>query len=761
MPINNITRNNTIDEWRIQTNESAGALNTVETGNYDKCSGTLTLSNTAVLSITSTGQSLQVSNGALFQTNVTIGQEIALGVSGAATGNLSMGGVLSVYGPGTSFYVANNVIANSNLVVKSTITTNNVVANSNVFVAGHGVIDKLRVNTNATIGTTLLVTGNTTTGNLVTSGRVYTGSLTSTGPAVVQDSLEVVSLIVDNDADITGKLTVSGDFVVLGTQSYDTDSIVLSSNSSRAASGNVHLGVFRGNTSGSIEGHNGDATNPDANAYIRWSASANNWQIRDIFNPDTSSAYSKILTANLISSGLSSTSCSTFLSSYGANTLYTCIQSESAERKANVGATSITLTNFLNTLSTSTIAEGSNLWFTAARVRANVSATSPIGYNSGTGVFSHCTSGVSATTYGNTCFIPVITVNSTGHVTGITNTAIAFPADTDTLASVTARGASTSDAVAFTNTTDATNIFNGGSVTISGGLAVACTLHACIICSSFGGQVVSSVYVPSGPLCAVKGAHIACISHCTSGVTAGTYGSSTSVPTVCVNNTGHVCGITTTSIPSASTITAGLVSLSDSISSVSTTTAATPNSVKCAYDLAAGKLSSITITNGTGVSGGGTGSAFTLSIGQAVGTGDCVRFYSLGVGVAASGTAGEIRACNDITAFYGSDRRWKTNISDITCALQKVDRIGGKTFDWTEDYIKEHGGEDGYFMRRDDFGVIAQDVQEVFPIAVRERDHGYLAVNYNKLVALSFAAIKELGQEVSLLKEEIKNLKGE
>ena len=43
MSINNITRTNTIDEWRIQTNQSAGELNKLETGNYTKTAGTLKL----------------------------------------------------------------------------------------------------------------------------------------------------------------------------------------------------------------------------------------------------------------------------------------------------------------------------------------------------------------------------------------------------------------------------------------------------------------------------------------------------------------------------------------------------------------------------------------------------------------------------------------------------------------------------------------------------------------------------------------------
>lgn len=126
---------------------------------------------------------------------------------------------------------------------------------------------------------------------------------------------------------------------------------------------------------------------------------------------------------------------------------------------------------------------------------------------------------------------------------------------------------------------------------------------------------------------------------------------------------------------------------------------------------------------------------------------------SLGVGTAGSGTAGEIRATNNITAYYSSDIKFKENIAPIENALDIVDAIGGKTFHWKGDYIEAHGGEDGYFVNREDFGVIAQDVQAAFPLAVKERDDGSLAVDYQKLCAIAFQAIKELRQEVNSLKE--------
>jgi len=105
--------------------------------------------------------------------------------------------------------------------------------------------------------------------------------------------------------------------------------------------------------------------------------------------------------------------------------------------------------------------------------------------------------------------------------------------------------------------------------------------------------------------------------------------------------------------------------------------------------------------------------------------------------------------------FATSDKIFKENIQNINNALEIVSNIGGKTFDWTDDYITEKGGVDGYFVNKSDFGVIAQDVQSVFPLAVRTRTDGTLAVDYIKLCALAFAAIRELKNEVDNLRKTI------
>jgi hypothetical protein len=122
---------------------------------------------------------------------------------------------------------------------------------------------------------------------------------------------------------------------------------------------------------------------------------------------------------------------------------------------------------------------------------------------------------------------------------------------------------------------------------------------------------------------------------------------------------------------------------------------------------------------------------------------------SLGVGTAASGTTGEIRATNNITAYYSSDIKFKENVQEVTNALEIAEAIGSKTFDWTDEYIAEHGGEDGYFIQKSDFGVVAQDVQRVFPMAVRTRPDGTLAVDYEKLSTVAFGAVKQLKESLN------------
>ena len=107
-------------------------------------------------------------------------------------------------------------------------------------------------------------------------------------------------------------------------------------------------------------------------------------------------------------------------------------------------------------------------------------------------------------------------------------------------------------------------------------------------------------------------------------------------------------------------------------------------------------------------------------------------------------SGGDAQFKQDVIAYYSSDKRLKDNIVRIENPLEKVDKIGGYTFDWN-DKQETYTGKD--------VGVIAQEIQEVLPELVTERDNGYLAVKYEKVVPLLIESIKELKQEVDDIKQ--------
>jgi hypothetical protein len=151
-------------------------------------------------------------------------------------------------------------------------------------------------------------------------------------------------------------------------------------------------------------------------------------------------------------------------------------------------------------------------------------------------------------------------------------------------------------------------------------------------------------------------------------------------------------------------------------------------------------------TNGLTAAGSGLESAdVTLSLAQSIKTDANPQFNSLGIGTAASTTAGEIRATGDITAFYSSDIRLKENIQPIQNALEKVESISGNTYDWKAGYDEIHS------HKGNDVGVIAQEIEQILPQIVTNRDNGFKAVQYEKIIPLLIEAIKELSAKIDRL----------
>ena len=78
--------------------------------------------------------------------------------------------------------------------------------------------------------------------------------------------------------------------------------------------------------------------------------------------------------------------------------------------------------------------------------------------------------------------------------------------------------------------------------------------------------------------------------------------------------------------------------------------------------------------------------------------------------------------------------------------MAQVRRLRGVSFEWRENAPPGHAGTD--------LGVIAQEVEEVFPELVRTGPEGHKTVNYLGLIAPLIEALKELDARVEALERQ-------
>jgi hypothetical protein len=102
--------------------------------------------------------------------------------------------------------------------------------------------------------------------------------------------------------------------------------------------------------------------------------------------------------------------------------------------------------------------------------------------------------------------------------------------------------------------------------------------------------------------------------------------------------------------------------------------------------------------------------------------------------------------------FYESDRRLKENIVPLDDALGKIRKLNGYTYDWKS-------------SKKSDIGVIAQEVEEVYPQLVGESKDGsgttIKTVEYGNLVAPLIEATKTIANTNDAQDKEIAELKAQ
>jgi len=108
-------------------------------------------------------------------------------------------------------------------------------------------------------------------------------------------------------------------------------------------------------------------------------------------------------------------------------------------------------------------------------------------------------------------------------------------------------------------------------------------------------------------------------------------------------------------------------------------------------------------------------------------------------------TFASVSATGDVVAYSSSDRRLKDNIVNIENPIEKVQKLNGVTWDWNDNA-------DELQKSIANVGVIAQEVEEVLPQLVKDRENGYKGVDYAKLTGLLIEAVKEQQKQIDELK---------
>lgn len=110
--------------------------------------------------------------------------------------------------------------------------------------------------------------------------------------------------------------------------------------------------------------------------------------------------------------------------------------------------------------------------------------------------------------------------------------------------------------------------------------------------------------------------------------------------------------------------------------------------------------------------------------------------------------SGQLDVKGDIIAlstFASSDERLKVDIEPINNSNQLINQLNPVQFKWVSN-------------NQNDYGLIAQEVEQYYPELIKEDINGYKTVKYNSFIPILIKSVQDLKEEINQLKEKIKDL---
>ena len=152
---------------------------------------------------------------------------------------------------------------------------------------------------------------------------------------------------------------------------------------------------------------------------------------------------------------------------------------------------------------------------------------------------------------------------------------------------------------------------------------------------------------------------------------------------------------------------------------------------------------------GVGYNGGGASNDFIIDTDDSFSGGAhfTIQDGTGNVGIGSNGPSQKLHVAGNIcytgAAFSCSDLRYKKDITVLPNVLEKLEQINGVYYNWKVEEFPENE-----FSKDRQIGVIAQELEQVYPELVITDANGYKTVVYPKLTAVLIEANKDLLRQV-------------